>query len=170
MFMSSKGAERADTHGHTHRHTLIWPESPGWRLRRGNSGVGGCRASVHESNHSLWSKMGWHRLVAASQLYNCPVWSTTPAFRGAPTISLEAQPWHTQDGVSQDGGGTGHFGLQGEVRLFSWHLALMRLFKNQGPSLTQKCWRTVLAFCLCVYVCVYVNICIFMYTNDLSFF
>lgn len=41
MSTASEGAERADTQGYTHGYAFTWGGSPGWRLRRGQSCVGG---------------------------------------------------------------------------------------------------------------------------------
>lgn len=65
VFTASGGAERTDTQGHTQGHTLVWGDSPSWRLRRGRSGVGGLKALIPGASHSLFSKMGRHKPVAA---------------------------------------------------------------------------------------------------------
>lgn len=58
MSTASEVAERADTQGHTHGYTLTWGDSLGWRLRRGQSGVGGLKDPIPGASHSLFSEMG----------------------------------------------------------------------------------------------------------------
>lgn len=118
MSTASEVAERADTQGHTHGYTLTWGHSPGWRLRRGQSCVGGLKDPIPGARHSLFSEMGRHRRVAGVQSYKRPVLLTVTTSKGAPTTSLEVQPGQTV------AGGVGAWGALGEE--VSWGSEISR--------------------------------------------